>query len=215
MDFNESRLHEAPWTFIRMREFFPPVNSISWNQTAFEWGSVYCSRRIFIVRKKTEIFGFWVVPVHSRHAGLWPRLHEHNDHWWRVLGVLIRAGNQIAPSFTLQWKSEKSTKYYLTQMLLAIKWRYWHRGKSTHTYEVSRSPHAITLHWIPSGFRKKIRSDTFLTDLLLRRYDCAALLKSHTFWNVQIFYTSKLKTGPRNKYYDYFILRIERVSICE
>ena len=29
-----------PWTFIRIREFFPPVNSVSWWQAAFEWGSV-------------------------------------------------------------------------------------------------------------------------------------------------------------------------------
>ena len=27
VDFNEAHLHEA--TFIRMREFFPPVNSVS------------------------------------------------------------------------------------------------------------------------------------------------------------------------------------------
>ena len=27
-----------PWTFIRIREFFPPVNSVSWSQAAFDWG---------------------------------------------------------------------------------------------------------------------------------------------------------------------------------
>ena len=34
--------------------FSPPVNSISWWQAAFEWGSVQCSCRIFIVRKMKD-----------------------------------------------------------------------------------------------------------------------------------------------------------------
>ena len=34
VDFNEARLHEA--NFNRIREFVPPVNSISLFQTAFE-----------------------------------------------------------------------------------------------------------------------------------------------------------------------------------
>ena len=38
------------------------------------------------------------------------------------------------------------------------------RGKFTHAYEGSRSPHASALHWNPPRFRKKIRSDTFLTE---------------------------------------------------
>ena len=33
------------------------------------------------------------------------------------------------PSFPLQWKSDESTKHYLTQMLLNINWRYWQAGK--------------------------------------------------------------------------------------
>jgi hypothetical protein len=38
-----------PWIVIRMCEIFPPVNSVSWWQAAFEWGSVQCSCRLFIV----------------------------------------------------------------------------------------------------------------------------------------------------------------------
>ena len=38
-------------------------------------------------------FGFRVISVHPGHGGLhkqWPRLHEHHNHWWQVLGVRIR-----------------------------------------------------------------------------------------------------------------------------
>ena len=41
-----------------------------------------------------------------------------------------RPGNQIVPSSTLLWKSDKTTKHYLTQMLLAINWRYWEACKN-------------------------------------------------------------------------------------
>ena len=34
-------------------------------------------------------------------------------------------------SFSLQWKSDESSKHYLTQMLLAINWRYWWAGKNS------------------------------------------------------------------------------------
>ena len=44
--FNKARLHEVTLT--------PPVNNVRWWKAAFEWGSVECSRRIFIVRKMTE-----------------------------------------------------------------------------------------------------------------------------------------------------------------
>ena len=48
-----------------------------------------------------------------------------------VLGAWVWLGNQIIPSFSLQWKSDKSTKHYLTQMLLAINWHYWQVRKSS------------------------------------------------------------------------------------
>jgi hypothetical protein len=31
----------------------------------------------------------------------------------------------------VQWKSNKNTKHYLTQMLLAINWHYWQVGKNS------------------------------------------------------------------------------------
>ena len=49
------------------------------------------SHRIFTV-KKMKLLGFRVVPVHRGHAGFhkqWPRLHEHHNHWWRVLSNLF------------------------------------------------------------------------------------------------------------------------------
>ena len=56
-----------------------------------------------------------LVPVHPGYTGLrkqWPRHLEHHNHWWRVLNVRVRPGNQIFPSFFLQWKSNESTKHY-------------------------------------------------------------------------------------------------------
>ena len=54
-----------------------------------------------------------------------PQLHKHHNHWWQVLGLRVWHGNQILPSFSIQWKSDESTKQYLTQILLVINWRYW------------------------------------------------------------------------------------------
>ena len=45
--------------------------------------------------------------------------------------VQVWPENQIVPSFSLQWKSDESTKHYLTQMLLAINWRYLQAGKNS------------------------------------------------------------------------------------
>ena len=46
-------------------------------------------------------------------------------------GCTNTTGNQIVPSFSLQWKSDESTKHYLTQMLLTINWHYWQAGKKS------------------------------------------------------------------------------------
>ena len=43
--------------------------------------------------------------------------------------VWIKFAAPVVPSFYLKWKSDESTKQYLTQMLLAINWRYWQTGK--------------------------------------------------------------------------------------
>ena len=58
--------------------------------------------------------------------------------------------------FFKQWKSDEWTKHYLTQMLIAINWRYRQAGKKiTHAYEGSRSLHASALYRNLPGFRKK------------------------------------------------------------
>ena len=44
----------------------------------------------------------------------------------------IKCAAPVVPSFSLQWKSDESTEHYLTQMLLAINWRYWQAGKNSH-----------------------------------------------------------------------------------
>ena len=59
------------------------------------------------------------------------------------------------PSFSLQWKSDESTKHYLTQMLLATNWRYWKAGKNSRMrMEVQSRLKASALHWNLLGFRK-------------------------------------------------------------
>jgi hypothetical protein len=71
----------------------------------------------------TEQFGLWVIPLHP---GL--ITSDYGVHEVRVtvcgvrhvLGVRIRPGNQIVLLYSLQRKSDESTKYYLTQMLLVI-----------------------------------------------------------------------------------------------
>ena len=132
MDFNEARLDEA--TFIRISEFFLPVNSVSWWQSAFEWDIVYCSRRIFIVRKLTE-----------RLERTWFRLFigEKPDFYGSPGSLLsciqevssnkfwMKCAAPVVPSFSLQWKSDESTQHYLTQMSLTINWRYWQAGKNS------------------------------------------------------------------------------------
>ena len=86
-----------------------------------------------LIGKWWQRFGFWVISIYPGHA----RLHEVAPtswipyHWWQVLGVWIRPGNQIIPSFSLQWKPNESTKHYLTQMLLAINWCYWQVRKNS------------------------------------------------------------------------------------
>ena len=152
-----------PWTVILINEFFPPAKSVSWRQAAFEWHD-WCSRRIFIVWKMTEWFGFQVLPVRPGHGGLhkqWPRFHEHHNHWWQVLCVRVRFRNQIVPSFSWQWKSNKSLKHYLTQMLLAINWHYSQVGKNLLMYMKVQGCF-IEIHQV---FKKiYIRSGTFLRE---------------------------------------------------
>ena len=74
------------WNFIGTRKFFPPVNSLNWWKAAFEWGSVYFCRRIFIVRKMT-VSGWYPYtqdssPVINVEVIVCGFLHVLWD-WWR------------------------------------------------------------------------------------------------------------------------------------
>ena len=104
----------------------------------------------------------WFVPLHTGHAGLhkqWPRFHEHHNHWWRVLGVRVRPGTRHFPY------NENPTRALNTT---SLKWclpsidAIDRREKFTHSYEVSRSPHTIALHWNPPVFRKKAQIQFYL-----------------------------------------------------
>ena len=153
-----------PLTFIRTCEFFPFVNSISWWQTAFEWGSVSCSRRIFIVREMMEWLeqrkSNFVLKSHrtSRTPQTVTWLHEYHNHWWRVLGVRVR------PGFQIPILNENPTRRYLTKILLDINWRYWQAGKNSHmrmkVQDRLMKARFIEIHQV---FSKKKSSNTFLT----------------------------------------------------
>ena len=85
----------------------------------------------------------------------WPRFHEHHNHWWRVLGC---TGTTRNPSISLQWKSDESTKHYLTQMLLVNYWPNYMREKNHECVwrlNVASSKRTSL---------KSSRSDTFLTE---------------------------------------------------
>ena len=100
------------------------IASVDHKLHLFEWHRVQSSRRILIVRKMTKRFGFRVVPVHP---GL-----VTSDYGVCKSGSLFAEssisrvyGYDPETIFFLQWKSDKSTKHYLAQMLLAINWCYW------------------------------------------------------------------------------------------
>ena len=75
-------------------------------------------------------------------------------------------------SFSLQWKSDESTKHYLIQMLFAINWCYWQAGKNSHIHMKGqghlKQACFIEIHQV---FReKKIGSDIFLTEYYFSIY---------------------------------------------
>ena len=124
-----------------MREFFPPVNSVYWWQATYEWGSVHCFCRIFVVRQMTGFESYPYPYTYTQDSSPVIVLFVKSGSLCGVQGVLgvwIRPGNEIVASFSLQWKSDESTKHYITQMLLAINWRYrTGEKKFTHAYEGS------------------------------------------------------------------------------
>ena len=58
-------------------------------------------------------------------------LANHISLVFRKKKVWIKYAATVAPSFSLQWKSNESTKHYRNQMLLAINLRYWQEGNNS------------------------------------------------------------------------------------
>ena len=56
-------------------------------------------------------------------------LANNRSLFFRQKTVWIICAAPVVPLFSLQWKSDESTKHYFTQILLAINWRYWQSGK--------------------------------------------------------------------------------------
>ena len=87
--------------------------------------------------------------------------------------------------FSLQWKSGKSTKHNLIQMLLAINWCYWQMGKNSSMHmEVKGRFMQVSLIEIHQVFIKKNSgTDTFLfSSLPLQLMKAAVLAESYTFY---------------------------------
>ena len=142
----------------------------------------------FDCNKNEGTIWFLVISVHPGYAELqkqWPDFINsiiNCDNSW-VYGYDLWPGNQIVPSFSLQWKSDKSTKHFLTQMLLAINWCCWQAGnKFMHVYEGSRSPHVSMLHWKRGYFSNRVVSLqlgfklTVLVVLSIRKFVVISLL---------------------------------------
>ena len=64
----------------------------------------------------------------TRHLWLWCSWSRGHCLWSSACPGYT--GTTQNPSFSLQRKSDESTKHYLTQMLLAINWCYWQVGKN-------------------------------------------------------------------------------------
>ena len=135
---------------------FPPVNSVSWWQEAFDWDSVYCSRRIFIARKMTELQKerTWFI------------------HFWRKTRLLI--SGEIAKKKSDKVRCSSSSVIFLTMKNRREHWTLLHSNaachqltlltggkKFTYAYEGPRSPYASALHWNSAGFRKQNKVGNF------------------------------------------------------
>ena len=82
--------------------------------------------------------------------------HPSTTHWWLFDPVVCTRG--------VQWKSDESTKHYLTQILLAINWRYSQARKKILVF-IWRFKVASCISETHQVFSKK-KLDTFPTDYL-------------------------------------------------
>ena len=84
-------------------------------------------------------------------------------------------------SFSLQWKSDASTKDYLTQILLANNGRYWQAGKNS-CMHMKVQGHLMQLRFIEihQDFTKKKILDSFLTYLVcFKDHHCSNTCNGH------------------------------------
>jgi hypothetical protein len=144
VDFNEAHLHEVTLNDHTHAWIFSCLSIVSAD------GKQHLSEAVF-----STLVGF----------SLWGRS-------WSLV-FLQRSLNQVrgmcwsivVPSFSLQWKSDESTKHYITQMLHTINWRYWQVGKNSRMCMMVEGhlmlERFIEIHQV---FEKKERLDSFLTE---------------------------------------------------
>ena len=83
----------------------------------------------------------------------------------------------------VKWKSDESTKHYLTQMLLAINWRYWQTLKNSRMQMKVKGrlmqARFIEIHQV--FVKKKKKVGTFLTDRIFELFP--KLIWNLFYWN--------------------------------
>ena len=126
MDFNEGHLHEMTLNLHTQTWIFScwPIASVDGklhlNEVVFS--DFHCKENDGTTGTAHLIQTFLAISPDIRRGG---SLSNH-----RILVFCQKSLNQVCcSSCSLQWKSDKSTKHYLTQMLLAFNWRYWQAGK--------------------------------------------------------------------------------------
>jgi len=148
VDFNEARFHEMTLNTHMQAWIFPPsVYSISWWQAAIE-RIVFSVLVDFHCKENDRFHAILIHPglVTSDYQWLWSSRSCGHCLWSPACpGCMDMTQN---PPFSLQWKSDKSTKHYLTQILLGINWRYWQVGKFLHHTHVKFQGHLMQVCFI-------------------------------------------------------------------
>ena len=96
---------------------------------------------------------------------------KRDSYGWSMNQVGGMSWRIFVPPFSLRWKSDESTKHYLTQMLLAVNWRNWQEEKDPRMrMRVQGRLMQARFIEIRKDFAKNERSDTFLIDRYVRSW---------------------------------------------
>ena len=129
MDFNEKRLHETTLNLYTDAWIFPSLSIASIDDKQHLNELVFSALVGFSLQGKWRVLGFILTSrIHRTCCTPQTVTPTSRTPYSLVMspGCTVTTRN---PSFSLQWKSNESTKHYLSQVLLVINWRYWQEGK--------------------------------------------------------------------------------------